>query len=213
MSVAFIDSFQSEWLKRKRSFASSIVIAGSLFTPAIVAVVRLIHFRTLPAKSNAWKQVHALPLSTVVIFLSKLAVILVMLIQFLILFTAAIYVFGIIPSHRVCILEICALVALQLHDRSLRAGQAEGSAPGVAHGRALHAVRDEGRKGMKRSPAPERKHLGLIRLDDLGKREMLRRVQDGAMLKNVFRNGERPPARRDESRAILLLPTARQRRP
>ncbi|MFL6247378.1 MAG: ABC transporter permease [Thermoanaerobaculia bacterium] len=137
MTASFLDAFHSEWLKRKRSFASSLVIAGSLFTPVVVAVVRLIHHRGLPAiyaansfwqsmtracwesmavfflplgtilavslivqiefKSNAWKQVHALPLSTPVIFLSKLGVILVMLVQFLFLFNAGIYVSGMIP--------------------------------------------------------------------------------------------------------------------
>lgn len=135
--TAFIHAFQSEWLKRKRSFASSMVIAGALFTPAIVAAVRLIHYRRLPAlyaadafwqgmwrdcwesmaifflplgaimatslitqlefKSNAWKQVHALPVSTAVIFLSKLAVILVMLAEFLLLFNLAIYASAMLP--------------------------------------------------------------------------------------------------------------------
>lgn len=138
MTATFIHAFHSEWLKRKRSFASSLVIAGSLFTPALVAAVRLIRFRSLPAiyaadsfwvtywrscwesmaifflplgailatsliaqiefKSNAWKQVHTLPLSTAVIFLSKLSVILVMLIQFLLMFNAGIYVSAMIPS-------------------------------------------------------------------------------------------------------------------
>jgi lantibiotic transport system permease protein len=134
----FFRAFHSEWLKRKRSFASTLVIGGSLFTPAIVAVVRLIHYRDLPAlyganafwpnmwrsswesmsvfflplgailatslitqiefKSNAWKQVHTLPLSAAAIFLSKLTVILVMLVQFLLLFNAGIYVSGVLPS-------------------------------------------------------------------------------------------------------------------
>jgi hypothetical protein len=133
----FIRAFHSEWLKRKRSFASTLVIGGSLFTPAIVAAVRLIHYRGLPAvyaadafwpnmwqacwesmaifflplgailatslitqiefKSNAWKQVHALPISTAVIFLSKLGVILVMIIEFLLLFNVGMYVSGMIP--------------------------------------------------------------------------------------------------------------------
>jgi lantibiotic transport system permease protein len=135
--ISFLYAFQSEWLKRKRSFASSMVLAGSLFTPVIVAAVRLIRYRGLPAiyaadgfwpnmwrscwesmaifflplgailatsliaqiefKGNAWKQVHTLPVSTAVIFLSKLSVILVMLVQFLVLFTAGIYVFAMIP--------------------------------------------------------------------------------------------------------------------
>ncbi|HEX8154467.1 MAG TPA: ABC transporter permease [Thermoanaerobaculia bacterium] len=138
MSVSYVHAFQSEWLKRKRSFASSLVIGGSLFTPVIVAVVRLIHHRELPAvyaaanfwpgmwrscwesmaifflplaailatslitqiefKSNAWKQVHALPIGTATIFLSKLGVILVLMLEFLLLFNVAIYVFGMLPA-------------------------------------------------------------------------------------------------------------------
>lgn len=137
MTASFLDAFHGEWLKRRRSFASSLVIAGSLFTPAIVAVVRLIRHRGLPAiysadsfwqsmwhacwesmsvfflplgailatslivqiefKSNAWKQVHALPVNAAVIFLSKLGVILVMLVQFLFLFNLGIYVSGMLP--------------------------------------------------------------------------------------------------------------------
>jgi lantibiotic transport system permease protein len=137
VTASFLYAFRGEWLKRKRSFASAMVLAGSLFTPAIVAVVRLIRHRTLPAlyaadgfwpgmwrscwesmaifflplgailatslitqiefKSNAWKQVHTLPVSTPVIFLSKLAVILVMLAEFLLLFSAGIYVSGMLP--------------------------------------------------------------------------------------------------------------------
>ena len=137
MTVAFVHAFQSEWLKRKRSFASSMVIAGSLFTPAIVVVVRLIHHRGLPAlyacdsfwpnmwracwesmsvfflpmaaimatslvaqiefKSNAWKQVRTLPISMAVIFTSKLAVILIMMVQFLVLFSLGIYASGTVP--------------------------------------------------------------------------------------------------------------------
>jgi hypothetical protein len=135
--TAFIHAFHSEWLKRKRSFASTLVIGGSLFTPVIVAAVRLIRYRGLPAvyaadafwpnmwqacwesmaifflplgailatslitqiefKSNAWKQVHALPISTAVIFLTKLGVILVMMVEFLLLFNAGLYVSGMIP--------------------------------------------------------------------------------------------------------------------
>lgn len=49
-------------------------------------------------KSNAWKQVHTLPVSTAVIFLSKLGVILVMMVLFLILFNAGMYVSGMLPS-------------------------------------------------------------------------------------------------------------------
>lgn len=136
--MTFLYALQSEWLKRKRSFASSMVLAGSLFTPAIILVVRLIHHRGLPRlyatdafwptlwrdswesmaifflplgailatsliaqiefKSNAWKQVHTLPLRTPFLFLAKLSVILLMLAQFLVLFTLGIYASAMIPS-------------------------------------------------------------------------------------------------------------------
>ena len=137
MSVALVHAFQSEWLKRRRSFATSLVLGGSLFTPAIITVVRLIRRRGLDVlyandsfwprlwrdswesmavfflplaaimatslivqiefKSNAWKHVHTLPQTAAALFVSKLAVIVVLLIQFLILFNAGIYLSGIIP--------------------------------------------------------------------------------------------------------------------
>jgi hypothetical protein len=133
----FVRAFRGEWLKRKRSFASAVIAGGSLFTPAVVAVVRLMHPQSLPAlysaetfwtsmnrscwesmavfflpmaailvtslvtqiefRSDAWKQVHALPVSAAVIFLSKLAVILVLMVEFLLLFNGGIYVSAMIP--------------------------------------------------------------------------------------------------------------------
>jgi lantibiotic transport system permease protein len=136
--MIFLHAFRSEWLKRKRSFASAMVLGGSLFTPVVILAVRLIHHRGLPRlyatdsfwtkmwrdswesmavfflplgailatslitqiefKSNAWKQVRTLPMSMAVLFFSKLAVILVMLVQFLILFTLGIYASAMIPS-------------------------------------------------------------------------------------------------------------------
>lgn len=133
----FVQAFRSEWLKRKRSFASLMVFGGALFTPSIVTAVRLIWRKDLPRiygadtfwvnlwrnswesmavfflplaailatslitqiefKSNAWKQVHTLPLSLSALFLSKLAVILVMMTQFLIVFTLGVYASAMIP--------------------------------------------------------------------------------------------------------------------
>ena len=133
----FVRAFRAEWLKRKRSYTSALIVGGSLFTPAVVAVVRLTHPHGLPAlyaqenfwtslihacwesmavfflplaailvpslvaqiefRSNAWKQAHAMPVGTGVIFLSKLAVILVLMVEFLLLFNAGIYVSAMIP--------------------------------------------------------------------------------------------------------------------
>lgn len=137
MSATFLHAFASEWLKRKRSLASWLVIAGSFFTPVIVVVARLIHYDTLPRiyaaagfwselwksswesmaifflpmgailaasliaqiefKNNAWKQVHALPLGLSTIFFAKLSVVLVMMLQFFVLFNVAIYLAGVVP--------------------------------------------------------------------------------------------------------------------
>lgn len=47
----FINGFQSEWLKKKRSLASWLVIVGAFFTPAIVLVARLKNHAAL-AKTN-----------------------------------------------------------------------------------------------------------------------------------------------------------------
>jgi hypothetical protein len=133
----FLHILQSEWLKRRRSFASTLVLGGSLFTPVVVIIARLIQHKTLPKlyamdafwpqlwrscwesvavfflplgailatslitqlefKSNAWKQVHTLPVSAASIFLAKLAVVLMMLLQYLLLFTAGVYAAGMIP--------------------------------------------------------------------------------------------------------------------
>ena len=39
--MTFINSFQSEWLKKKRSLASWLVIAGAFFTPSIILTARI----------------------------------------------------------------------------------------------------------------------------------------------------------------------------
>lgn len=137
MNFPFINSFQSEWLKIKRSLAFWIVIVGGFFTPAIVIIVRLVQHEKLPTlyatpdfwqlhwqnswesmaifllpigvilttslitqieyKNNTWKQLHTVPLSLTTIFISKLAVILVMMLGFFILFNIGIYLSVIIP--------------------------------------------------------------------------------------------------------------------
>ena len=137
MSVAFFHAVESEWLKRKRSLASWLVVVGSVFTPAIVIIARLVNHDTLQQtysadnfwtqlwknswesmaifflpmgailatslvtqiefRNNAWKQVHALPISLATIFFSKLVVVVLMMIQFFLLFNVAIYLSAILP--------------------------------------------------------------------------------------------------------------------
>jgi hypothetical protein len=133
----FIHSFQSEWLKKKRSLGSWLIVVGSLFTPVIIIAARLAHHDKLPRlyasgtfwtslwrsswesmaiffmpmaailatslitqiefRNNAWKQVHTLPLSPATLFFSKLAVILVLMVQFFVLFDLGIYLSAVVP--------------------------------------------------------------------------------------------------------------------
>jgi len=133
----FIYSFKSEWLKKKRSLSSWLVITGAFFTPVIILIARLVRNDTLPAeiknpsfwgrlwysswqsmaifllplgviltaslitqlefKNNTWKQLHTTPQSLTTIFIAKLAVILVMMLQFFVLFNIGIYLSGVLP--------------------------------------------------------------------------------------------------------------------
>ena len=137
MTAAFVHAFQGEWLKKKRSLASWLVVLGGVFTPTLVILARLIYRERLPQiyaadgfwtllwknswesmaifllpmaailatslitqiefKNNGWKQVHALPIGLATVFFSKLAVVLLMLAQFLVVFNAAIYLSGVVP--------------------------------------------------------------------------------------------------------------------
>jgi hypothetical protein len=137
MTAEFFNSFQSEWLKTKRSLAFWMVVVGGFFTPAVIIVARLVRYSRLPEiysddnfwallwknswetmaifflplgailstsliaqieyKNNTWKQLHALPLSYTTIFFSKLAVILVLMLQFFVLFNLGIYFSAVVP--------------------------------------------------------------------------------------------------------------------
>jgi len=137
MTADLFHSFQSEWLKTKRSLAFWMVVIGGFFTPSIIIVARLIRYERLPQvysaenfwdllwknswesmaifflplgailstsliaqleyKNNTWKQLHALPLSYTTIFFAKLAVILVLMLQFFALFNVGIYLAAIVP--------------------------------------------------------------------------------------------------------------------
>lgn len=49
----FIHSFQSEWLKKRRSLASWLVFVGAFFTPTIILLVRLKNYKALPKINTA----------------------------------------------------------------------------------------------------------------------------------------------------------------
>jgi lantibiotic transport system permease protein len=137
MILSFIHSFKSEWLKKKRSLSSWLVIIGAFFTPLVIIIYRLVHHKQLATiyaaasfwnklwenswetmalfllpmgvilatsliiqlefKNNTWKQLHTTPLNFTTIFFSKLAIIIVMVLQFFLLFNVGIYLTALVP--------------------------------------------------------------------------------------------------------------------
>lgn len=49
MTISFINSFQSEWLKKKRSLTSWLVLVGAFFTPSIIFLARIKNANKLSA--------------------------------------------------------------------------------------------------------------------------------------------------------------------
>lgn len=79
MNVALVDSFRSEWLKKKNSLGVWLVLCGSLFTPAIVMVARLVqHDRLLPiyAAGDFWRSLWRNSWESMAIFFLPLCAIL-----------------------------------------------------------------------------------------------------------------------------------------
>src|SRR5436190_13572996 len=79
MSNNFIHSFQSEWLKKKRSLAYWIVLTGSFFTPLIIIIARLVkHDKLIPiyTDDNFWNLLWKNSWESMAIFLLPLGVIL-----------------------------------------------------------------------------------------------------------------------------------------
>lgn len=136
--MTFVNSFQAEWLKRKRSLASWLVLVGAFFTPAIILASRIKNHAALPKlyaaddfwrrlwnqswesmevfllpigiilatgliaqieyKNNTWKQLHTTPQGFTTIFLAKLLVVLLMLVEVFALFNVGVYLSAVIPS-------------------------------------------------------------------------------------------------------------------
>ncbi|HXB07508.1 MAG TPA: ABC transporter permease [Puia sp.] len=134
----FINSFSSEWLKKRRTAASLLTVIGSLLIPTIVIIARIDDHATLAVanrqphiwenlygrnwqlmgllflpmgvvlatslitqlefRNNTWKQLCTTPQSLTTIFLAKLAVIGVMLMEFFLLFTGGIWLTGALPG-------------------------------------------------------------------------------------------------------------------
>jgi hypothetical protein len=135
---AYINSFGSEWQKKKRTAASFLTIAGSMLIPLLIIIARtdsasglaaanarpnswealydrnwlLMGSLLLPMgivlaaslltqleyRNNTWKQLFTTPQTLTTIFLAKLSVLLVMLIEFFLLFNLGIWLTGVLPG-------------------------------------------------------------------------------------------------------------------
>ena len=138
MTLTFINCFQSEWLKRRRSLASWLVVVGAFFTPAIILASRIKNHAAMPRlyasedfwrklwnqswesmevfllpigiilatglvaqieyKNNTWKQLHTTPQAFTTIFVAKLLVVLLMLVEVFALFNVGVYLSAVIPA-------------------------------------------------------------------------------------------------------------------
>jgi lantibiotic transport system permease protein len=79
MTIAFIDSFRSEWLKTRRSLAAWLVIAGGFFTPVLIIIVRLVHhdkLHILYSSDDFWTLLWKNSWESMAIFLLPMGIIL-----------------------------------------------------------------------------------------------------------------------------------------
>ncbi len=75
--TALIYSMQSEWLKRRRSLASWLVIVGAFFTPAIVTLVQVLRPAKVPAQFSApdfWEAYYKSAWQSMVAFLLPMGI-------------------------------------------------------------------------------------------------------------------------------------------
>lgn len=75
----FVYCFQSEWLKKKRSLASWLVLIGGFFTPSIVIIARIIHSNKLYAlsmSSDFWEILWKNSWESMAIFILPMGIIL-----------------------------------------------------------------------------------------------------------------------------------------
>ncbi|MDX6271778.1 MAG: lantibiotic transport system permease protein [Acidobacteriota bacterium] len=75
----FINSFQSEWLKKKRSLASWLVVAGAAFTPSIILMSRIKNagkLTALYASNDFWQKLWNQTWESMAVFLLPFGIIL-----------------------------------------------------------------------------------------------------------------------------------------
>jgi lantibiotic transport system permease protein len=77
--MTFIYSFQSEWLKKKRSLASWLVVAGAFFTPVIILTARIKNHAALApfyAADDFWRKLWNQSWESMEVFLLPIGIIL-----------------------------------------------------------------------------------------------------------------------------------------
>lgn len=75
----FIKSFQSEWLKKKRSLASWLVVAGAFFTPTIILISRIKNadkLNVLYAADDFWQRLWHQTWESMAVFLLPIGIVL-----------------------------------------------------------------------------------------------------------------------------------------
>jgi hypothetical protein len=80
MSISFLNSFQSEWLKKKHSAGAWLTVTGGCFVPAIVLAQRLYERKTLAATNQSpelWEVLYSRSWQYMLFFLLPMGVILV----------------------------------------------------------------------------------------------------------------------------------------
>jgi lantibiotic transport system permease protein len=78
------------WKNSWESMAVFFLPMGAILATSLITQIEF--------KNNAWKQLHALPIGVSTIFFSKLAVVMVMMVQFFILFNIGIYLSAVVPA-------------------------------------------------------------------------------------------------------------------
>ena len=82
--------WQHHWNDALESMALFLLPLGIALAASLITQIEF--------RYNAWKQLHATPQTLTTIFFAKLAVILVMLLQFFLLFNIGVYLSGVIPG-------------------------------------------------------------------------------------------------------------------
>jgi lantibiotic transport system permease protein len=77
------------WKNSWESMAIFFLPLGAILSTSLIAQIEY--------KNNTWKQLHTMPLSYTTIFFAKLAVIVVLMLQFFVLFNIGIYLAAIVP--------------------------------------------------------------------------------------------------------------------